>query len=155
MPLLIFGKACTITTCMGNNPHMTKSLEDYLEAIHRQVKKTGSARVVDISKTLGVTMPSVNSAVKELSRIGLIAYEKYHHIHMTPAGERRAAGIFKRHTLLKTFLLSIGVSDANAENDACSMEHILSEETVSRLEAATGSMPVERQAAKPGNIRPD
>ena len=116
---------------------MTKSLEDYLEAIHRLIQDTGGARVVDVAKALGVTMPSVNSAVKELSKLGFIDYEKYQHIQITPEGERRAAMIFRRHTLLKDFLLSIGVSEANAETDACSMEHILSDETMDRLQSIT------------------
>lgn len=116
---------------------MTKSLEDYLEAIHRQIQETGSARVVDVAKTLGVKMPSVNNAVKELSKLGFIEYEPYQHIKMTDAGVRRAAMIFKRHTLLKNFLISIGVSEKNAETDACSMEHILSNETVERFQELT------------------
>ncbi len=116
---------------------MTKSLEDYLEAIHRQIQETGSARVVDVAKTLGVKMPSVNNAVKELSKLGFIEYEPYQHIKMNDAGIRRAAMIFKRHTLLKNFLISIGVSEKNAETDACAMEHILSNETVERFQEMT------------------
>ncbi len=112
---------------------MTKSLEDYLEAIHRQIQETGSARVVDVAKTLGVKMPSVNNAVKELTKLGFIEYERYHHIKMTVDGVRRAATIYKRHTMLKSFLLFIGVSENNAEADACAMEHILSNETVERF----------------------
>lgn len=120
---------------------MTKSLEDYLEAIHRQIQETGSARVVDVAKTLGVKMPSVNNAVKELSKLGFIEYEPYQHIKMTEDGVRRAAMIFKRHTLLKNFLISIGVSEQNAETDACSMEHILSNETVERFQELTEKAP--------------
>ena len=125
---------------MAKAIQMTKSLEDYLEAIHRLIQDTGIARVVDVAKTLGVTMPSVNSAVKELSKLGFIDYEKYQHIQITPEGERRAAKIFKRHTQLKDFLLAIGVSEANAEMDACAMEHILSEETMERLQSITSRL---------------
>lgn len=116
---------------------MTKSLEDYLEAIHRQTQETGSARVVDIAMILGVKMPSVNNAVKELTKLGFIEYERYHHIKMTVEGVHRAATIYKRHTMLKTFLMSIGVSENNAETDACAMEHILSNETVERFRDMT------------------
>ena len=97
---------------------MTKSLEDYLEAIHRHIQEFGSARVVDIATVLSVKMPSVNNAVKELSKLGLVEYEKYHHLKMTPEGERVAKAIYKRHTLLKSFLMAIGVSEATAEADA-------------------------------------
>ena len=116
---------------------MTKSLEDYLEAIHRHIQDTGGARVVDIARSLGVRMPSVNNAVKELSKIGLVEYERYHHLKMTAEGERMAALIYKRHTLLRDFLTAIGVSEANAESDACSMEHILSAETIERFRDMT------------------
>lgn len=116
---------------------MTKSLEDYLEAIHRQIAETGVARVVDVAHILGVKMPSVNNAVKELAKLGFVEYERYKEIKITDEGRRQAALIFKRHTLLKSFLLSIGVSEVNAEKDACSMEHILSAETLDRLKSAT------------------
>ena len=119
---------------------MSKSLEDYLEAIHRQVQVSGGARVVDIAHVLGVKMPSVNNAVRELATLGLIEYTPYQQIHLTPEGGRRAAEIFHRHTTLKAFLLSIGVSEANAEADACAMEHVLSAETLQRLAAATPRM---------------
>lgn len=120
---------------------MSKSLEDYLEAIHRQVQVSGGARVVDIAHVLGVKMPSVNNAVRELATLGLIEYTPYQQIHLTPEGGRRAAEIFHRHTTLKAFLLSIGVSERNAESDACAMEHVLSAETLQRLDAATLRMP--------------
>jgi DtxR family Mn-dependent transcriptional regulator len=120
---------------------MSKSLEDYLEAIHRQVQVSGGARVVDIAHVLGVKMPSVNNAVRELATLGLIEYTPYQQIHLTPEGGRRAAEIFHRHTTLKAFLLSIGVSERNAESDACAMEHVLSAETLQRLAAATLRMP--------------
>jgi DtxR family Mn-dependent transcriptional regulator len=86
-------------------------------------------------------MPSVNNAVRELATLGLIEYTPYQQIHLTPEGGRRAAEIFHRHTTLKAFLLSIGVSERNAESDACAMEHVLSAETLQRLAAATLRMP--------------
>jgi Mn-dependent DtxR family transcriptional regulator len=89
---------------------ISKSLEDYLEAIHRLAQSSGGARVVDIANAMGVTMPSVNNAVRELAGMGFIEYTPYQQIRLTPEGERRAAEIFRRHTMLKEFLLSIGVS---------------------------------------------
>lgn len=65
---------------------MTKSLEDYLEAIHLQIKETGSARVVDVARALGVKMPSVNNAVKELAKLGYVEYERYQDIRITDRG---------------------------------------------------------------------
>jgi len=136
---------------------MTKSLEDYLEAIHRHIQDSGGARVVDIARSLGVRMPSVNNAVKELSKLGLVEYERYQHLKMTPEGERRAALIYKRHTLLHDFLTAIGVSEANAESDACSMEHILSAETIERFKDLTlkiSRTPKARTARTQGSAPP-
>lgn len=116
---------------------MTKSLEDYVEAIYRRTQETGFARVVDIAKMLGVKMPSVNSAVKELASLKLVRYEKYREITLTEEGMAVAEKVFRLHTTLKRFLLSLGVSEENAEHDACAMEHILSEETIAALEKAT------------------
>lgn len=116
---------------------MTKSLEDYVEAIYRRTREAGFARVVDIAKMLRVKMPSVNSAVKELASLQLVKYEKYREITLTEEGIAVAKKVFERHTVLKNFLLSLGVSEENAEHDACAMEHILSEETIAALEKAT------------------
>ncbi len=109
---------------------MTKSLEDYLEAIYRLSKNEGHTRVVDIAKMLNVKMPSVNNAVKELSRLKLVEYEKYHELSLTPEGIIVAERVYECHQMLKNYLLSLGISEENAESDACAMEHILSAETI-------------------------
>ena len=116
---------------------MTKSLEDYVEAIYRLTQEAGFARVVDIAKMLRVKMPSVNNAVKELASLQLVKYEKYREITLTEEGTAVAKKVFENHTVLKNFLLSMGVSEDNAEHDACAMEHILSEETIAAMRAAT------------------
>jgi len=116
---------------------MTKSLEDYVEAIYRLCESNRSARVVDIAKMLHVKMPSVNNAVKELANLNLVKYEKYREIFLTEEGVAVAKKIFEHHTILKNFLLALGVSEENAEHDACQMEHILSEETMAAFKRAT------------------
>ena len=116
---------------------MTKSLEDYLEAIYRRTQETGFSRVVDVAKMLHVKMPSVNNAVKELASLQLVKYEKYREITLTDEGTAVAKKVFEHHTVLKNFLLSLGVSEDNAEHDACAMEHILSDETIAAMEKAT------------------
>lgn len=116
---------------------MTKSLEDYLEAIYRLIHETGDAHVVDVAKLMNVKMPSVNNAVKELAGLGLVNYEKYHELKLTPAGEAAAKNVYTCHLTLKNFLLSLGISEENAEADACAMEHILSAETITAFRNAT------------------
>ncbi|MBO7298225.1 MAG: metal-dependent transcriptional regulator [Kiritimatiellae bacterium] len=109
---------------------ITKSLEDYLEAIHCLIQETGSAHVAEIAKNVGVKMPSVNNAVKELAKLGLASYEKYHSVTLTDAGQAAAISIYERHQMLTKFLIQIGVPEENADEDACAMEHILSTTTI-------------------------
>lgn len=116
---------------------MTKSLEDYLETIYILSEESGFTRVVDVAKKLGVKMPSVNNAVKELASIKLVRYEKYREITLTKEGVIVARKVFGHHMILKEFLLSIGVPDEEAEREACLMEHILSDETIAAIKAAT------------------
>lgn len=127
---------------------MTKSLEDYLEAIFRLKKETGCARVVDIANALNVKMPSVNNAVKELTRRGLLVYRPYREISLTPEGEKSAREVYECHQTLKCFLISLGISKENAEIDACAMEHILSKETIDCFRKITAEGGV--KIARPG-----
>lgn len=120
---------------------MTKSLEDYVEAIYRLSEEAGRARVVDVAGMLHVKMPSVNNAVKELARLRLVKYEKYREIVLTEEGVAVARKVFEHHMILKNFLLALGVSEENAENDACAMEHILSDETMACIARATQKNP--------------
>lgn len=128
---------------------MTKSLEDYLEAIYLLSMQTGFTRVVDVANKLHVKMPSVNNAVKELANLELLRYERYREIVITEEGVLVAKKVFEHHTAIKKFLLSLGVSEENAEHDACAMEHILSEETMEAFKRATGSIG-KRSTRRPG-----
>lgn len=113
---------------------MTKSLEDYLEEIHVLIQDRGSARVRDVALALHVKMPSVVKAISELKKLGLASQEPYGNIELTAEGARVAAQVLGRHTRIKAFLVKLGVSEANAEKDACLMEHILSAETMERMQ---------------------
>lgn len=121
---------------------MTKSLEDYLEAIYILSGQSGFTRVGDVAKRLNVKMPSVNNAVKELASLRLVSYEKYREIVLTEEGTLVAKKVFAHHTAIKDFLLSLGVSEENAEHDACAMEHILSEETIEAFKRSTAAQSV-------------
>ena len=113
---------------------MTKSLEDYLEEIHVLIHAKGAARVRDVALALHVKMPSVVKAIGELKKLGLASQEPYGNIELTAEGARVAAQVLGRHTRIKAFLVKLGVSEANAEKDACLMEHILSAETMERMQ---------------------
>ena len=118
----------------NNHMKLSQSLEDYLEMVHMLRLANGIARVKDIAAALSVKMPSVAKAILELKKLGLVTQEPYSGVELTEAGRKAAADVLNRHILLKGFLIRLGVSEAIADKDACSMEHILSAETLSTIE---------------------
>ena len=116
---------------------MTQSLEDYLETIYIIRSEGRPAQVRDVARLLDVKMPSVVKAIHELKKLGLALQEPYCPIQLTPKGERLAKHVLSRHTLLRSFLVKLGVSRKIADKDACMMEHILSAETIDKIRAYT------------------
>ena len=116
---------------------MTQSLEDYLEAVYMLIAENRPAQVRDVARMLAVKMPSVVKAIHELKKLGLVTQEPYAAIELTEKGARVAKRVLNRHTLLRSFLMKLGVSRRNADKDACLMEHILSAETIDRIRSYT------------------
>ena len=112
---------------------MTQSLEDYLEAVYVLIAEDRPAQVRDVARMLAVKMPSVVKAIRELKKLELVTQEPYANIELTDKGRRVARQVLRRHTLLRSFLMKLGVSRPNADRDACLMEHILSAETLDRI----------------------
>jgi DtxR family Mn-dependent transcriptional regulator len=114
--------------------NLSESLEDYLEAIFNLIKENGSARVTDIANYLEIAASSVNQGLKKLNQEGLISQEKYGPIKLTEAGLKAAEKIRCKHQILYLFLnKTLGVSEKNADHDACSIEHALSEESFNKM----------------------
>jgi DtxR family Mn-dependent transcriptional regulator len=112
---------------------MTQSLEDYLEMVSF-LADDGEVRVTDIASRLGVSKPSVFTALKILEEQGFLEHERYRTVSLTEKGVRQAAEIRDRHNFLTAFLRNVvGVSPDTAEKDACKMEHLLSEETLKKM----------------------
>ena len=115
-------------------PQLTRALEDYLETIALLVRDEGYARVRDIAKARDVKAGSVSPALKRLSELGLIDYEQREYIRLTPAGGVEARRVFARHQLLMRFFGSVlQMSPEAAEEEACSLEHNLSDDAMERL----------------------
>jgi DtxR family Mn-dependent transcriptional regulator len=115
---------------------MTQSQEDYLEMVGFLSEKNGQARVTDIAAELGFSKPSVLTALKILEEKALIQHERYGAVLLTEKGRSLAGEIQEKHRLITKFLHEIiGVSPEIAEKDACRMEHVLSDETVTKLRA--------------------
>lgn len=109
--------------------NLTKSAEDYIEAIYMLRLETGKARSTDIATRLGVSKPAVNKAMNDLNNLGFISNFNYSDICLTESGEKIAKKIYAKHILIYKFLISLGVSDDTANLDCCKIEHVISEET--------------------------
>ena len=110
-----------------------ESGEMYLEAIHVLTKKNGHVRSIDVSEYLGYSKPSVSRAMGILRSGGYITVEKDGGISLTETGQGIAEKIYARHTLLTKLLIHIGVSEETAAEDACKLEHAISDESFEAL----------------------
>ena len=124
--MIIWGKAM--------DRKMSPSKESYLETIKHITEQGVSARVKGIAAELKVSMPSVTETLKVLVKEGLIKHERYGHIELTQEGHKLAAEIDSRHGILYSFFTEVlGVSPERADQDACIIEHVISQETLNRI----------------------
>ena len=110
-----------------------ESGEMYLEAIHVLTKTNGYVRSIDVSEYLGYSKPSVSRAMGILRKGGYITVDKDGSIILTESGMEIAEKIYARHTLLTRLLVHIGVSEETAAEDACKLEHAISDESFEAL----------------------
>ena len=110
--------------------------EDYLETILVLHKKTDMVRSVDVARHMGVSKPSVCVAVNTLKDGGFLAMDEDHFLHLTDVGREVAEKIYERHCFFTEQLIAAGVDPRTAEADACRIEHIISDESFSRLKEA-------------------
>jgi len=112
-----------------------QSGEDYLEAILALREERGAVRSIDVAQHLGYSKPSISRAMSILKANGYLIMEKDGHLTLTEEGEKVARSIYERHRFLTQWLMVLGVSPETAEEDACKIEHNISEETFSCLKA--------------------
>lgn len=113
-----------------------ESTEDYLETILLLQKKKGNIRSIDIVNELGYTKASVSIAMKGLREKDLITVTDTGYITLTGSGLARAESVLEKHTLLKDWLIKLGVNADVANEEACRIEHDISEETFELLKKA-------------------
>ncbi len=106
-----------------------ESGEMYLEAILVLAKKSGYVRSIDVSEYLGYSKPSVSRAMGILREGGYILMEKDGAITLTDSGKKLAETIYERHTVLSELLIRLGVDEKAATDDACRIEHVISDES--------------------------
>ncbi|MCI6275252.1 MAG: metal-dependent transcriptional regulator [Clostridium sp.] len=109
-----------------------ESLEDYLETI-LVLNKSGAVRSIDVANKMNFSKPSVSVAMKNLKSKELITIDDNGFITLTDAGRNIAESIYERHTILTKALVGLGVSEEVAREDACRIEHDISEETFEKI----------------------
>ena len=123
------------------NPKRNSSaVEDYLERILELIDSKGYARVVDIATGLKISQASVTNMVQRLDADGLLKYEKYRGLVLTPAGESLARNITRRHQLLTDFLTLLRLDKQVIHHDVEGMEHHISPPTLRAIEALTAQL---------------
>jgi DtxR family manganese transport transcriptional regulator len=118
--------------------HVTELAEDYVELIADLIEQTGEARVVDLAGRLGVANATVSVAIRRLQRDGLVTSKPYRSIFLTPKGQAVAAAARARHSLVRDFLIALGVDAETAAADAEGIEHHVSEATLNALRRYLG-----------------
>ena len=108
---------------------LQESGEMYLESIYVLSRSQATVRSIDISEYMGYSKPSVSRAVNLLKNGGYITMDKDNLITLTESGLEIAQKIFNRHTLIANLLIRLGVSEKVAAEDACKMEHAISDES--------------------------
>ena len=119
---------------MVENKALSENMEDYLEAILELEETNKVARAKDIADKLGIQRGSVTGGLKTLGEKGLIHYEPYSFVTLTPQGKKLAKAITKRHIVLKVFFKNVlKIHPDIAESNACRVEHAIDEDVLERL----------------------
>ena len=106
-----------------------ESGEMYLETIYILSQKSSEVRSIDVGAYMGYSKPSVSRAIGLLKKDGLVNMDGQGYLTLTDAGEKRAKVIYERHLLLSQLLVNIGVDEKTASEDACRIDHYISEKT--------------------------
>jgi Mn-dependent DtxR family transcriptional regulator len=112
-----------------------ESGEMYLETIYLLTNKNGKVRSIDVCEELGYSKPSVSRAIGILRKNEYIEVDKKGYITLTELGKNHAKKIYERHTIITEFLIKLGVDAETASEDACKMEHIISDSSFEAMKS--------------------
>ena len=126
--------------------HLQESGEMYLETILVLTSQSPHVRAIDVGEYMGYSKPSVSRAVGLLKSGGYLVSDELGHLSLTESGVEVAAKIYERHTLLTRYLELLGVSAETAAEDACKMEHIISDESFHAIKEHVSAMEKMRPA---------
>ena len=118
--------------------HLQESGEMYLESIYVLLRRNPHVRAIDVGEYMGYSKPSVSRAMGLLKSGGYVSVDENGYISLLPAGQEVAEKIYARHTLLTSFLVRLGVSAEVASEDACRLEHVLSDESFEAIKRHAG-----------------
>ncbi len=116
---------------------LLESGEMYLETIYRLSQTQNTVRSLDVALALGFSKPSVSRAVGILKNGGFLIMDECNHLSLTEQGLEVAKKIYERHTLLTDFLCRLGVDEETATEDACKIEHVISDRSIAAIKAFT------------------
>ena len=105
----------------------------YLETIYILSRERNCVRSIDVAEYMGYSKPSVSRAVGLLKQGGYVTSDPEGYLVLTDTGKQQAERIFERHTVLTQFLGSLGVTETTASEDACKIEHVISDETFNAI----------------------
>ena len=113
---------------------LSSGLEDYLECIYNNIQNKGSVKAIDISRELNVSRASVTDALKRLASKGYISYERYGKINLLDTGIEKSQTVIEKHQILTTFFEKIlKLSNKEATENACRIEHVITENAFTQL----------------------
>ena len=112
-----------------------ESGEMYLETIYVLSQKSASVRAIDVCESMGFSRPSVSRAISLLKKDELVTTDEQGFLKLTEAGEARAKQIYERHTILTALFIRLGVDEKTAADDACRIEHYISDQSFDAIKA--------------------
>lgn len=113
-----------------------ESIEDYLEKILMIGETKPVVRSVDLANETGFSKPSISVAVKNMKAKGYVHVSDEGYLTLTDAGRKLAEKVYDRHKFFRKWLISLGVSEKTAEEDACRIEHVITEETFNAIKGS-------------------
>lgn len=109
--------------------HLHESAEMYIETIYRLSRESAYVRSIDVAEAMGYSKPSVSRAVSLLRQGGYVVMDEHGRLTLTEKGCSVAEKVYERHTVLSGLLISLGVDRETAAEDACRIEHVISDQS--------------------------
>lgn len=120
-----------------SNVKYNQSAEDYLECLLMLSRTQETVHRIDVAKRMEVSQAAVNKAVKLLCEKEYV-YEDGKHLYLSEEGKKYAEAVYEKHCIIREYLVHCGVSPVVAEEDACRLEHLISDETFQMMKKALG-----------------